>query len=339
MVLATVLVGCEKTEEVNGSGEKSAKGEPAKKEEISLALATKYSSNSGLYIALEKGFFNEENLEVNIKSFESSNAVNVAVASGSVDIGGAGLTADLYNVIASGQKIVIAADKGREQKGYLFSAVVVNHDSPIQSIEDLKGKKAGVTTIGSTLHYNLGRILENHGMTTNDVQWVPMNSSRGVIEALRSKNVDVAVLNEPNVTAAVKQGYGKVIAWVADEIDFQSSGIFFSPKFASNTDAAVRFLKAYVKGARYYYDAVLTQKDGKPVKGQNYDEVVKIIAKYTDQPEEIITESLSFIDPDGKLNVANIQAQIDWYAKEKLIAKKIETAGIVNTELLDQALK
>jgi NitT/TauT family transport system substrate-binding protein len=298
-------------------------------DEVILGMNPRYTSNSSLYIALEKGFFQEEHVNVTVKPFESANAVNVAIASGSVDVGGTGLTADLYNMIAAGQKITIAADKGREHKDYHFSAVVVSADSQIQSIEELKGKRAGVTTIGSTLHYNLARILENHGLAADDVQWVPMNSIRGVIDALRGKNIDAAVLNEPNVTQAVTEGFGKVLAWVADEIDFQSSGILFSPKFAANEDAGVRFLKAYLKGARYYYDAVLIQQDGKQVPGENYDEVVQIVAKYTKQPEDTIKQSFSYIDPNGQLNIENIQEQIDWYAKENLITEAVNAKDIV----------
>jgi len=311
-------------------------GPPAK---VLLGMNPTLTSNSSFYIALEKGFFAEQNLDVEVKPFENANAVNVAIASGSVDVGGTGITADMYNMIAAGQKIIIAADKGREEKGYHFSAVIVPSDSPVNSIEELKGKRAGVSTIGSTLHYNLARILENHGLSTNDVQWVPMNATRNVIEAIRGKNLDVAVFNEPNVSQALTEGYGKVLAYVSDEIDFQSSAVFFSPQFAANKDVAVRFLKGYLKGARYYYDAVLQMKDGQLVPGENYDEVVQIVAKYTKQDEEVIKKSFSYIDPNGQPKVENIQEQIDWYFKENLITDRLNAEDIVNLEFLEEALK
>ncbi|ALS21924.1 ABC transporter substrate-binding protein [Paenibacillus naphthalenovorans] len=340
LLLVTMLFGCGNREEVQGTSTEPAKPEPAKAEPVSLNMGMlKFTSNSPLFIALEKGFFKEENLEVHVKWFESSNAVNVAVVSGDLDVGGVGFTADLYNMMAAGQKVTIVSDKGREQKGYPFSAVIVHKDSPYRSVEELKGKKAAVTTIGSTNHYMLGRVLEKYGLTTKDVQWVPMNTTSGVMETLRGKNADAIILSEPYASIAINQGYGRVLAWVADEIDYQSSGIFFSPKFMTNKDAGIRFLKAYIKGARYYYDAVLTQKDGKRVKGGNYEEVIKIVAKYTGQKEDLIMGSLSFIDPDGRMNVDDIKTQIDWYAKEKLITKAVDTKEIINTEMLDEALK
>ncbi len=45
------------------------------------------------------------------------------------------------------------------------------------------------------------------------------------------------------------------------------------------------------------------------------------------------------MDRDGKLLASDIQTQIDWYAKHKLIEGSIESAEIVNAELLDEALK
>ena len=138
------------------------------------------------------------------------------------------------------------------------------------------------------------------------------------METLESKQVDAILLNEPNVSRVVSEGYGKVISQVGEEIEYQTSGIFFSKDFADNTDAATKFLKAYAKATRYYYDAVLNKVDGEIVPGENYDEVVEIIAKYTDQEEELIKKGLPYMDRDGKLLASDIQTQIDWYAKAQI---------------------
>ncbi len=44
------------------------------------------------------------------------------------------------------------------------------------------------------------------------------------------------------------------------------------------------------------------------------------------------------MDRDGKLLDSDIQTQVDWYAKEKLIDDSFDTTDIVNTELLEKAL-
>jgi NitT/TauT family transport system substrate-binding protein len=340
LLFTVVLVGCGKSSEVKETAPEQGKSGPSAEQPITVTLGMlKLAGSTPFFIASEKGFFKEEGINVEYKWFDSSNAVNVAVASNNVNVGTAGFTADLYNMVAAGQKVSIIADKGREEKGYQLSAVVVHKDSSIKSIEDLKGKKIGLTTLGSSNHYMTGRLLEKHGMTVKDVELVPLNTTRNQMEALKGKNVDAVILNANNIVNTVKEGYGRVLVNVADEMPYQSVGTFISPKFAENKDAVVRFLRAYIKGARYYYDAVLTKKDGQPVKGQNYDEVVKIAAKYTEQPEDIIKDSFPFVDPNGKLLVDDIKTQIDWYTKEKLMNKPLDVKDIVNTEYLEEALK
>lgn len=350
LLFSMILSGCAKSAEKQessskpSSSEKSsnspepAKTKPAELKSMSLALL-KFTSNAPLFIAIDKGFFKEENLDVQLKWFDAANPVNVAVASNSVDIGAAGLTADFYNMIAQGQKMSLVADKGREEKGYAFSALVLPNDSQIKSVEELKGKKAAITTIGSTNHYAIARILEKHGMTSKDVNWTPMNSVSGVVDVIKGKRVDFGFISEPNVSLATDQGFGKPLAWVSDEMKFQSSALIFSPKFVSDRDAGVRFLKAYIKGLRYYYDAALIKKDGKLVPGQNFDEVLKIVTKYTGQQENVIKKSFPFINRDGKLDVDDIKDQINWYAKGKMIVNAIDVNDFVDTKLLDEALK
>ena len=324
LLLAFGLAGCGKRNQ-------------AEKAVVEIGML-KLTSSAPLFIALEKGFFEEEGLNAKAKWFEAAQPISVATAGGDVQVGATGITASLYNMVASGEKLVIVADKGREQEGYSSSALLVPNDSTVATIADLKGKKIGITQTGSTYHYMVGRLLEVHGLTTDDVELVPLNSIPGLMETLESKQVDAVLLNEPNVSRVVSEGYGKVISQVGEEIEYQTSGIFFSKNFADNTDAATKFLKAYAKATRYYYDAVLNKVDGEIVPGENYEEVVKIIAKYTDQEEELIKKGMPYMDRDGKLHASDIQTQIDWYAKQNLIEGSIDSTEIVNTELLDEAL-
>ncbi|MFP3490580.1 ABC transporter substrate-binding protein, partial [Staphylococcus sp. SIMBA_130] len=75
------------------------------------------------------------------------------------------------------------------------------------------------------------------------------------------------------------------------------------------------------------------------IPGEKYDEVIQIIAEYTDQEPAVIERGLPYMDRDGKLLASDIQTQIDWYAKEELIGAPVDADKIVNTNLLDQALK
>ena len=317
-------------------GEDKKAADPKAKTAVSLGML-RLTSSAPLFIALDKGYFAEENLEIDQQWFDAAHPIAVATASSKVDVGATGITASLFNMAASGQQLAIVADKGREQKGFSSSALLVtsdNYNNGITKLEDIKGKRIGITQKGSTFHYMLGRMLETKGLTLEDVEIVPLGKLSAVMAALESKQIDGAILNEPNITKVQTAGYGKLVTQVGDVIPYQTSALFFSPKFLKNEDVSVRFLRAYKKACNYYYDAAIDNKDPKKL-----DEVVGIIAKYVKAPEADIKLGLPYIDRDGKLLDSDIQTQIDWYTSHGMIEGKLDPQAVTNTSLLSKAMQ
>lgn len=334
------LVGCGNTTQ---SSQGDQKGQPnsSNSKKVSIGVL-KLTSSAPIFVGIEKGFFKKQGIDLDVQWFDAAQPIAVATASNKVDIGATGITAGLYNMVAAGQKLAIVADKGQEHKGYSSSAILVRTDlwdKGTKTIQDLKGKKIGITQTGSTYHYMIGRLLEAKGLSLNDVTLTPLNKMTGLMESLKGGQVDAIIVNEPNITKVVNEGYGKLITQVGDVIDYQTSAIFLSPNFIKDKDAGIKFLKGYIEAERYYYDAVLVQKDGKSVPGANFDEVVGIIAKYTGAPVNDIKIGLPYIDRDGKLLANDIQTQIDWYYSHKMIDKEVNASQIINTSLWDEALK
>ena len=317
-------------------GEDKKAADPKAKTAVSLGML-RLTSSAPLFIALDKGYFAEENLEIDQQWFDAAHPIAVATASSKVDVGATGITASLFNMAASGQQLAIVADKGREQKGFSSSALLVtsdNYNNGITKLEDIKGKRIGITQKGSTFHYMLGRLLEAKGLTLADVELVPLGKLSAIMAALESKQIDACILNEPNITKAQTAGYAKVITQVGDIIPYQTSAIFFSPDFVKKDDIAVRFLRAYVKACNYYYDAAIDKKSP-----EKLEEVIKIIAKYTNAPVEDVKLGLPYIDRNGKLLDSDIKTQIEWYSSHDMINGKLDPAQVVNTSLLEKALK
>ena len=295
------------------------------------------TSSAPLFIAMDKGYFKEEGIEIDPQWFDAAQPIAVATASSKVDVGATGITAGLYNMAAKGQKLYIVADKGREEKGYSSSALLAassEYDNGLNSIEALKGKRVGITQKGSTFHYMLGRMLEAKGLSLDDVTVVPLGKLSAVMAALQSGQIDACILNEPDITKVKNEGYGKEITQVSAVMPYQTSGIFYSPEFAKNKDAAVRFMKAYNKACNEYYDAVVDKKD--PAK---LDEVVKIIAKYVKTPEADIRLGLPYVDKNGMLMADDIKTQIDWYSSHGMMDGKLDAKDVVNTSFLEEAMK
>jgi len=328
LTLIISLVGCgTKTNTPSTSKEKT---------KVSLALL-RLTSSAPLFIAMEKGYFTEENIDITPEWFDAAQPIAVATASGKVDVGATGITASLYNMAAAGQKIAIVADKGREEKGFSSSALLVTkalYNSGVNSVEAIKGKRIGITQKGSTFHYMLGRILETKGLSLNDVELVPLGKLSAVMAALQSGQIDGCILNEPNITKVETAGYGKTIVQIGELIPYQTSGIFFSSSFTEKQDLAVRFMRAYVKACNYYYDNVI--KNTSPEKKA---EIIKIISKYTNTPETDVELGLPYIDRNGELLVSDIKTQIDWYRNHDMLNGSLQAGQIINTTFLEKALK
>ena len=303
----------------------------------------KLTSSAPVFVGVEKGYFKEFGVEPELVYFQAAAPIATALAAGQLDVGATGLTAALYNIVLGGEQLWIVADKGREWPGYPLVAIVVQKElwdsGGLRSIKDLKGKRIGVTQIGSTFHYHIGNILEKDGLTLADVKIVPLQAMPATMEALKGKQVDAILVPQPFPGAAEAQGFGKIMAWAGDLYPWQIATIFYSGKFATDRARAVAFMKGYVKASRHYHDAALVQKDGRLAPGAGYDDVVQITAKYTGARPENIKLGFPFQDRNGRLLVTDIERQMAWWTANGFMKKTLPLRSIVDTSFVEEAVK
>ncbi|MEW6375384.1 MAG: ABC transporter substrate-binding protein [Thermodesulfobacteriota bacterium] len=295
------------------------------------------SSTAPFFIGMDKGFFEPEGIKIDPIWFKAAQPIAVATASGDVDVGATGLTAGLYNSIAQGMKIAIVADKGREWPGYKLTAIIVDTDqwkSGLKDLKDLKGKRVGVTQIGSTFHYILGNLLEKRGMSLNDVKVVPLGSVASMRDTVISHQIESAFLVQPHVTAVEKDGKANVLLWAGDHLPYQIAGNFYGEKFMKNRALAVSFMKGYIRSCRYYYDHALAKKEGPP-----YQEILNIISKYTEQKPDAVALALPYMDRNGELYAEDIQKQLDWYHQNGMVSKKMSSSEMVDLSFWKEAMQ
>ena len=292
----------------------AAAGPAAAQERKVKVGVLKLTSSAPIFVGVEKGFFKEFGIEPELVFFQAAAPIATALAAGQVEVGATGLTAALYNIVLQGEKLWIVADKGREWPGYPLVGIVVQKElwdrGEIRSVKDLKGKRIGLTTLGSTFHFHLGNILEKEGLKLADLKVIPLQAMPSTVEALKGKQVDAIMVPQPFPGRTEAEGFGKILAWAGDLHAWQIATVFYGKGFAADREKAVAFMKGYVKASRYYHDAVLVQKDGRVVPGRNYDEVVQITAKHTGAKPEIIRIGFPYQDRNGRLLVRAIETQI-----------------------------
>jgi len=299
--------------------------------------ALRLSSTAPIFIGMDKGFFESEGIKIDPVWFKAAQPIAVATATGDIDVGATGLTAGLYNSVAQGMKIAIVADKGREWPGYKLTAIIVDTDqwkAGLRDLMNLKGKRVGITQIGSTYHYMLGNLLEKRGLSLNDVKVVPLGSVTSMRDTVISHQIESAFLNQPFVTALEKNGTANVLLWVGDHLPYQIAAIFYGEKMLKNRAVALSFMKGYIKSCRYYYDYALAKKEGAP-----YQEILNLISKYTEEKPDVIALALPYNDRNGELYVEDIQKQLDWYYRNGMVTKKMSGPEMVDLSFWKEALQ
>ncbi len=297
----------------------------------------KLTSSAVLFLGVEKGYFKEFGVEPELVYFQAAQPIAVALASGDIEVGATGLTAGLYNIVAGGVKLWIVADKGREWPDHNLTALLVRkdlHDAGARTLRDLKGRTIGITQLGSTFHYNIGRFLEKEGMAPGDVELVPLQSLGAVADALAARRVDAVATVEPFVSRLETAGTGVTIVRTGDTFPWQIATVFYSDRFARDRARAVAFMKGYVKASRHYFDAVIAKKDGPA-----YEEVVAITARYTGARPELIRRGFPYQDRDGRLMPGDVGRQTAWWHRQKLLKAPVAEKDVVDESFLRAALR
>jgi len=125
---------------------------------------------------------------------------------GAIDFGYVGEAPPIFAQAAGANFVYV----GHEEPAPRAEALIVQKDSPIRSVADLKGKKVGLNK-GSNVHYLLVKLLEKHGLKYTDIQpvFIPPADARAAFER---GSIDAWVIWDPFTAAAQQQIGARVLA-------------------------------------------------------------------------------------------------------------------------------
>ncbi|WP_061022484.1 ABC transporter substrate-binding protein [Bradyrhizobium sp. CCH5-F6] len=290
------------------------------------------SSSAPVFIAQDKGYFRDAGLEVELKFFDAAQPIAVATTSGDVDFGVTAFTAGLYNLAGKGVLKVIGG-MSREKAGYPLIGYFASNNAyaaGLKTPKDLAGKRVAMTQIGSSFHYSLGLLADKYGFKLADVKIVPLQSLSNAAAALKGETVDAALLPVSTARKLMDEGGAKFLGWVGDETPWQLGAVFASPKTLTNKALVTKLLGALAKADREYHDVILAaMKDGVAPINEQTKPLLEIIAKYTNLPVEQVVGNCAYIDPDGKLDVKNVDNQIKWLQEQGFVDKGFDATAII----------
>jgi ABC-type nitrate/sulfonate/bicarbonate transport system substrate-binding protein len=193
-------------------------------------------------VGAQTGLFKKHGIELEISSFGGDARVQQAMAADGIDIG-----------LGSGPGMAFIV-KGSPIKGIaamadppLTFALVVRNDGDIKSIDDLKGKKVGVSTVGSVTGWLVGETARQKGWGYDGMVKTPIGDDASRVAGVRTKSIDAAVVNLSAALNYVQRGDGRILQRFGATVkDFHVHVIFATDKaIAGKPDVLRRFLAGW----------------------------------------------------------------------------------------------
>lgn len=298
-------------------------------------------SDAPIFIAEKNGYFKEEGLAVTMTVFNSAAVMVAPLGSGQLDVGAGSPSAGMYNAVARNINIRIVADKAQSTPGYGATKLIVRKDhiesGRFKSLADLKGMRVAGNAPGVSNTAMLNAMLTSVGLKYSDVEVINLGFPDHY-PALQNKSIDAGATIEPIATLAVERG-AAVEFMRDDEIypNHQIATLIYADHFAARRDVADRFMRAYLKGIRFYVRAL---KDGK-LAGETAEAVIPILVEYTavKNPDLLRKITPTGMDPDGRVNIESLQRDLDFYVSQGLVQGKLDVAKIVDHSFVEAAIK
>ena len=268
------------------------------------------------FVAKEKGFFDEEGLDVELFQFNNSGEGLNAIKSGKLDAGAFG-TAGPLTFIDKGTPFVMFG--GMQSEGH---AVVTKPEN----VEKFKTLQGFVGTKVATVRLATGDAVWRHALSKAGIDWKTqvtvqeLDSPAAVLEAVKKGSADAGLVWVPFTEMAEQQGL-KIVEWSSQYLDGHVCCrlVGMADNVKKNKEGFVRFHRALIRAYDFYLN--------------NQDETVEIVSKYVKIDKKLLKQAAysghihSIPDPDRKRLVAFWEAMktIGYLKGEQDINQFIDT--------------
>ena len=160
--------------------------------------------DSALFVAQAQDQFEKNGINVEVTQFNNGGDLMTAIAAGDIDVGYVGITPAMSS-ISTGVPVKVVS--GAQTEG---SGLVVDKDSNINSIADLKGKTVATPGAATIQQMLLTDALNENGLSIDDVKVTNLKAAQ-MVDAIKSNQIDAFIVWEPYSTIAVQSNEGKLL--------------------------------------------------------------------------------------------------------------------------------
>lgn len=234
-----------------------------------------------LYLGVDKGFFADEGIELNITPAQGGAALLPAVVSGEMQFAYSNVVSVMLahgkglpvQVVANGELSIPPDSPPRERPG---EALLAAGDGSVTSVEDLHGKKVAVNTLENINEVLVKNAIDARGGDASKVELVELPMPE-MPAALEQGRVAAAAMNEPYTSIALEQE-ANIVARPFTDVQHSASNIavYFAKDayVQQHPEVAESFVSALNKSLKYAQ--------------QHPEEVRDVIPSYTDIDQNLL---------------------------------------------------
>jgi NitT/TauT family transport system substrate-binding protein len=297
-------------------------------------------TDAGFFIALDRGYFREQGLEVELIPFDSAARMVAPLSAGQIEAGGGSHSAGLFNAVTRGIDLRLVADKGSALPGYGFQAYLWRRDladsGQLRTPADLRGMRIGISARGTSGEPGINVLLQPYGLTIDDVEVVELAfPEHGA--AFAGRTLDASINLEPFITRILDQGLGTLYQRLDEVIPGeQIAEVIYSGQFAKDqSDAARRFMVAYLRAVRDYNDAFTR---GDAAKRQ---QAIATLVQHTTVKEAALYDRMAMpgLHPEGRVNLDRVAAHQDYWVATGAQQARANLSEVIDQRFADAAVQ
>jgi NitT/TauT family transport system substrate-binding protein len=258
-------------------------------EKLRVAYTVIAPTQATLWTAKELGLFAKHGLDVELVLLVGAPLAVTALVSGETPIVHAGASAVVTSNLQGSGAVLVAGGANR------FPYVLFVTDE-IKRVEDLRGKKFGVSRIGSADNAAAITVLNRFGIKETDLTYVQAGSIPARLAAMQTNALQATLLQAPETLKAKEIGMRPLLDFTKLDVEWQQNGVATTRDYIKKKpDTVRRFIRAFVEGSAYNLNNAkgaqkilqkyLAIKDDKSVQ-ESYNEIVAKLTLKVPYPTE-----------------------------------------------------
>ena len=203
-------------------------------------------AQSGVFTAYEEGIFKKNGLEIELIHIPSSSRGIQAILAGEIAFSYMdGNNAVQANLKGAGLALVAGATNHM-----VFSLMA---KPEIKKISDLRGRKIGITRVGSSTHTSALYALSQAGLKPVDYQILPLMEVPSILIALMAGQIDAGVVSPPTNSRARKEGFNELMNIAKEGPEYVSVAIGTTRAYIkANEDTVRRVVRSYTEAVQLF---------------------------------------------------------------------------------------